>query len=75
MLWLVIQMAERTFKYVDKDRFLPWVDAELSRLKQRIDDDEKVGKFIHIEERMRIKTLEDVRELVVEGIFDWQPSE
>lgn len=50
----------RTFKYVDKDRILPWIDGQLSNLENHY-------KYL--------AALEEIKSRIIDGQFDWQPSE
>lgn len=55
----------RTFKYVDKDRILPWIDRKLSELSLS-NGSESYG---------RLEQLREIKDNIEYGVFDWQPSE
>jgi len=58
-------MASRTFKYVDKDRIIPWIDKQ-------IELNSKEGSPYSC---AVIETYERVKREIIEGLFDWQPFE
>jgi len=58
-------MASRTFKYVDKDRIIPWIDKQ-------VELNSKEGSPYSF---AVIETYERVKKEIIEGLFDWQPFE
>jgi len=52
--------APHTFKYIDKDRMIPWIDAQLKNLNHH---------------HQYLAALEEVKRNVEFGLFDWQPAE
>jgi len=58
-------MASRTFKYVDKDRIIPWIDKQ-------VELNSKEGNPYSF---AVIETYERVKREIIEGLFDWQPFE
>lgn len=55
----------RTFKYVDKDRIIPWIDRKMSDL----------SISNGMETHGRIEQLQEIKDNIEYGVFDWQPSE
>lgn len=63
-------MANRTFKYVDKERILPIIEERIIEYGELIDlcgaDDYLEGK---------IDSLRRIGEEIIDGLYDWQPAE
>ncbi len=59
----ITELKERTFMYVDKDRLLPWIDKEIKEYED------------NIQFRYRVEVLEEIKENIIMGLYDWQPSE
>jgi hypothetical protein len=66
-------MSERTFKYVDKDRIIPWIDKEIRKLNDVISKQPLYNSCVC--ERSQLIVLEQIRREIIFGLFDWQPSE
>lgn len=56
---------DRTFKYVDKDRLLPWIDKQIAKYSAK-------HGIANLE---RVALLKELRMVVVDGVLDWQPAE
>ena len=63
-------MANRTFKYVDKDRIIPVLEERMKECIELVnlygDDEYLDGK------RSAIQRLHDE---IIDGLYDWQPAE
>lgn len=63
-------MANRTFKYVDKDRIVPILLERIAEYEELVmlcgDDDYLDGK------RSALQRLHDE---IIDGLYDWQPAE
>jgi len=63
-------MANRTFKYVDKDRIIPVLEKRMEEYIELVnlcgDDEYLDGK------RSAIQRLHDE---IIDGLYDWQPAE
>jgi hypothetical protein len=66
-------MADRTFKYVDKDRILPWLEKMASYAESTGDD--MVGMLEAAALYAKASAYREVAEHIKEGLSDWQPSE
>lgn len=65
--------SPRTFKYVDKDRILPWIDTKIESFNNEIDD--KRNSSISMCLRCKKLMLEELKNGLETGLFDWQPAE
>jgi len=65
-------MASRTFKYVDKDRILPWLQREYEKwVDTAYETDDPVAKAGY---RGRAMMCRDILAKIQEGLWDWQPA-
>lgn len=58
---------QHIYKYVDKERILPWLVAEIIRLKL-LSEVDKSMTFAIVE-------LEHIKGYIEDGLWDWQPSQ
>jgi len=64
---------DRTFKYIDKDRFVPWLEKKIDTW--TIIGDECENMIDASAAYARASSYKEVLELLVTGLWDWQPSE
>lgn len=69
----MIEMNDRTFVYVDKNRLVPWLEEQVKeweRIWKTSDDDIAAAVAAG-----KVGCLRDIIRWVEYGRFDWQPAE
>lgn len=66
-------MTDKTFKYVDKDRILPWLKQRRNALLDSADDDMNMLNASAL--YSKASAFQDVIEGIEAGLWDWQPAE
>lgn len=63
-------MANRTFKYIDKERVIPIIEERITEYTELINI---CGKDEYLEGK--IDALRRLGEEFIDGLYDWQPAE
>jgi hypothetical protein len=67
-------MANRTFKYVDKDRIMPVLNERIDELMVILDDSDADVTLLCTASGGHME-LYRLRKEMLDGLYDWQPAE
>jgi hypothetical protein len=60
------EMNKGTFRYIDKDKILPWLESEINFHMDDADGEYAYQKFL------LLRQLVDIKHFIENGMFDWQ---